>query len=300
VPHRNEMWQSIQKFKETSSMCDTTRSGRPSVLTEKKVLDISDRMLQSPKKSIRKLSQQVGVSYGMAHTALKKHLCLHPYKITAVHELKTGDSAKQVEYCKWFLDFLDREGDDILDVTFFTDEAYFHLSGYSNSQNSRVWCAHNPCAFQELPLHDEKIGMSRRHIVGPIFFSETLNFQWYCDNIVYPFIAQLKEDEIDKAYFQQDGVTAHMSKALLDDVFADRRVWPPRSPDLSPPDFLLWGAMKNLVYSNNSHTTDDLKTAITEYIRNVDRAILNTVFENIVQRVNKCLETGRGHFEHYL
>ena len=39
--------------------------------------------------------------------------------------------------------------------------------------------------------------------------------------------------------------------------------------------------------------------AITEYIRNVERAILNTVFENTVLRVNKCLETGEGHFEHY-
>jgi len=39
---------------------------------------------------------------------------------------------------------------------------------------------------------------------------------------------------------------------------------------------------------------------ITECIRDVDRAILNTVFENTVRRVNKCLETGGGHFEHYL
>jgi hypothetical protein len=43
----------------------------------------------------------------------------------------------------------------------------------------------------------------------------------------------------------------------------------------------------------------DLKMAITEYIRNVDCAILNTVFENTVRRVNKCLESGGGHFEHY-
>ena len=48
------------------------------------------------------------------------------------------------------------------------------------------------------------------------------------------------------------------------------------------------------------HTTDDFTMAVTEYIRNVDRAILNTVFENTVQRVNKCLETGGGHFEHHL
>jgi hypothetical protein len=54
--------------------------------------------------------------------------------------------------------------------------------------------------------------------------------------------------------------------------------------------------MKNSVYSNIHHTNDDLKTAITEYIQYVDRAILNTVFKNTVWRVTKCLETGRGHF----
>ena len=48
------------------------------------------------------------------------------------------------------------------------------------------------------------------------------------------------------------------------------------------------------------HIIDDLKMAITEYIRNVDCATLNTVFENIVRRGNKCLETGGVHFEHYL
>jgi len=58
--------------------------------------------------------------------------------------------------------------------------------------------------------------------------------------------------------------------------------------------------MKNLVYSNNPHTIDELKMAITKYIQNVDRVILNTVFENTVRRVNKCQETGGGNFEHYL
>jgi len=58
--------------------------------------------------------------------------------------------------------------------------------------------------------------------------------------------------------------------------------------------------MKNSVYSNNPHTTDELKMAITEYIRNVDRAIPNTVFENTVRCFKKYLETGGRHFEHYL
>jgi len=42
------------------------------------------------------------------------------------------------------------------------------------------------------------------------------------------------------------------------------------------------------------YTIDELKMSITEYILNVDRAILNTVFENTVRRVNKCLENWRG------
>jgi hypothetical protein len=48
------------------------------------------------------------------------------------------------------------------------------------------------------------------------------------------------------------------------------------------------------IYSNNPHTPDGLKMAITKYIRNVDSAILNTVFGNTVRRGNKCLQTGGG------
>ena len=60
--------------------------------------------------------------------------------------------------------------------------------------------------------------------------------------------------------------------------------------------------IKNLCAADdyNPHVTDDLKMAIPEYIRNVDCSIPNTVFENTVRRVNKCLETGEGYFEHYL
>jgi hypothetical protein len=69
---------------------------------------------------------------------------------------------------------------------------------------------------------------------------------------------------------------------------------------VSVSDFFLRGAMKNSVYLNSPHTIDDLKMTTTEHIQNVDRAILNTVFENTVRRVNKCLETGGGHFKYYL
>jgi len=40
--------------------------------------------------------------------------------------------------------------------------------------------------------------------------------------------------------------------------------WAPHSPDLNPPDFYLWGFLKDNVYQGNPQTIEELKTAITE------------------------------------
>jgi hypothetical protein len=52
---------------------------------------------------------------------------------------------------------------------------------------------------------------------------------------------------------------------------------------------LLYRVIKNLCALDdyNPHITDNFKTAITEYIRNVDGAIPNMVFENTLWSVNK-------------
>jgi len=55
--------------------------------------------------------------------------------------------------------------------------------------------------------------------------------------------------------------------ALLRDVFGDglisRGIWPPRSLDLTPPDFCLWEAMKCAIYKHNPRGHRDLKYSIT-------------------------------------
>jgi hypothetical protein len=60
---------------------------------------------------------------------------------------------------------------------------------------------------------------------------------------------------------------------LLRDVFGDKiiskDIWPPQSPDLTPPDYYLWGAMKGAVYKDTPHTSLELKEAIANFIRNI-------------------------------
>jgi hypothetical protein len=53
-----------------------------------------------------------------------------------VQELKLVDHGKRIHHCEWFTNFIQMKTVDILDVTFFTDEAWFHLFGYVNTQNT--------------------------------------------------------------------------------------------------------------------------------------------------------------------
>ena len=50
----------------------------------------------------------------------------------------------------------------------------------------------------------------------------------------------------------------------LDDRKLTEGYWPPRSPDLTPPDFFLWSTLK--VYRNKHGTLEDLKENIQREI----------------------------------
>jgi hypothetical protein len=75
--------------------------------------------------------------------------------VSVVHEIKPIDFPRRVDYCQWFLNHLNNN--DIPNKTFFSDESWFHFSGYVNSQNMRSWHAENPHEFIETSLHPQKI-----------------------------------------------------------------------------------------------------------------------------------------------
>jgi transposase len=175
VPHRNAFRRLTVQFRETGSVLDAERSGRPSKLNEKMLMDISDSMLQSPSKSLHKLAQEKDIGLATAHKAVREKLNLFQYKVTAVQELKQAFHEKLIRYCECFTNFIQTKTAEILDVTFFRNEAWFHLSGYVNTQNTRLLSSEIPYAVHEKPLHDQKLGVwvaiSRRRIVGPLFLT---------------------------------------------------------------------------------------------------------------------------------
>ncbi|GFS88425.1 uncharacterized protein TNCV_1751471 [Trichonephila clavipes] len=69
------------------------------------------------------------------------------------------------------------------------------------------------------------------------------------------FIPEFNNHNVQELWFQQDGATFHTARATIDllkDTFGDRLIsrfapvnWPPRSCDLKPLDYFLWGFVKS-------------------------------------------------------
>lgn len=78
--------------------------------------------------------------------------------------------------------------------------------------------------------------------------------------------------------------------------FADFN-WPSRSPDLTVPDFFLWGYLKERVYVNKPATIEQLKDNIRAEIRELQPAILRKVMDNALKRATLCETANGGHLK---
>ena len=75
--------------------------------------------------------------------------------------------------------------------------------------------------------------------------------------------------------------------------------WPPRSPDLTPCDFFLWGFVKGTVFVPSLPANlQDLRNRITADVVLVDRDMLTRVWNEMDYRIDVCRVTKGGHIEH--
>ncbi|GFV71358.1 uncharacterized protein TNCV_3133491 [Trichonephila clavipes] len=135
----------------------------------------------------------------------------------------------------------------------FSDEAHFWLNGYVNKQNCRIWSEANPQVYVETPLHPEKLTVWCTLWAGEL-------------------------------WLQQDGATCHTARAIIDllkDTLGDHLIshfgpvnWPPRSCDLTPLDYFLWGYVKSLVYADKPQMLDYLEDNIRLVIADIRPRIL--------------------------
>ncbi|GFU99584.1 uncharacterized protein TNCV_4083051 [Trichonephila clavipes] len=146
-------------------------------------------------------------------------------------------------------------------------------------------------------------------IIGPYFFKNdeghnvTVNGDRYRAIITNFFIPELNNHYVQELWFQQDGATCHTARAtiyLLKDTFSDRLIsrfgpvnWPPRSCDLTPLDYFLWGYVKSLVYADKPQTLDHLEDNIRRVVADIRPQMLEKVIENWTSRLD-YIRASRG------
>ncbi|KAJ4438562.1 hypothetical protein ANN_14509 [Periplaneta americana] len=114
--------------------------------------------------------------------------------------------------------------------------------------------------------------------------------------------------EVHFMYGKTNGKPA-LGRRLYQERYPDRWigrggpiVWPPRSPDLNPIDFYLWGHLKSLMYSSPVPDMESLRNRIVagcEEICNTP-GIWDLVYRVMRHRCEVCIQAGGGHFEHLL
>jgi hypothetical protein len=319
VPSRNTILHYVQAFREQGSVGDKPRLGPClKVRTDEKILIVRDALNKSPNKSLRRLSQQVEISISSVYRIVKRDLRLYPYKIQLVQTLMPNDYSERIQFSQWLLQSVS-ENSSFIENLFMSDEAHFTLSGCVNKQNCRFWASTNPHLLHESPLHSEKVtvwcAISAQHIIGPYFFENesgnavTVNGDRYRTMLQSFFLPglHLRNVRMRRTWFQQDGATCHTANetlALLQQHFPGRLIskrahvnWPPRSPDLTPPDFFLWGFLKSRVYANNPQTLHDLRNNIREAVASIDSSKLKRVMQNVVIRAQECVARQGHHLE---
>ncbi len=69
--------------------------------------------------------------------------------------------------------------------------------------------------------------------------------------------------------------------------------WPPRSPDLTPCDFSLWGIIKDRVYAQNLRDINHLKSLIEEEFTSLNNNIesCQAIRRSVANRCQMCINT---------
>ena len=155
-------------------------------------------------------------------------------------------------------------------------------------------------------------------ILGPYFFEGNVDGVAYLQ-MLHEYVLQLLavhfRDHFENGLFRdlwwaQDGAPAHRLLEVrdrLNGVFGNERViglghnveWPPRSPDLTPCDFFLWGYLKGKVFSSPPHDVNILRQRIiAEFnaLRNNPNFITNAV-RHIQKRTTLCVQRNGGHVQ---
>ncbi|GFX63325.1 transposase domain containing protein [Trichonephila clavipes] len=132
-----------------------------------------------------------------------------------------------------------------------------------------------------------------------------LNIWYNLSPAIYHGLVASMPRWVEAVLYAKDGATCHTARATIDllkDTFDDRLIsrfgpvnWPPRSCDLTPLDYFLWGYVRSLVYADKPQMLDHLEDNIRRVIADIRPQMLEKVIENWTSRLDYIRASRRSH-----
>ncbi|GFX41555.1 transposable element tc3 transposase [Trichonephila clavipes] len=319
----------VTKFEETGSL--NVRSGRGKKPVSADAIEKVELQVEEDKSSnvldstsVRRVAEALDLPRSTVQKIMRNILSYYPYKLQFVQELLPYDFETRHLFSLKFLARLKVDPEWSWNILW-TDEAQFHLDGLVNTHNCRIWETDNPHSTLRVPLHSPKVKVlckfSAYFILGPYFFEELgaegpvtcfITGQRYASLLRNKIIPDLQARQcLSRIIFMQDGAPPHITRCVTEVLkhhFTEERVisrqfrhlWPPRSPDLSPCDFWLWGHLKQLVSCDQPKTLPYLKDSISRHVLNISQNTLRSTVEHAILRFQIVAENDGHHVEHLL
>lgn len=311
---RCKVYRTVKRLRETGSIADRPRSGRPrSSRTPELVNKVKCRLWRNRQQSIRMMAKKLNTSRTTLQRVVKKDLGLKPYKKRKVQGLTQQQLVKRMKRSQMLLKrFANQEIDHIV----FSDEKLFGVEERVNSQNVRIYSA----SFEDIPEHMRTVqrfqyedktmvwaGCSKNGKFPLVFVDPgtKINAAYYKShilvNVVKPQGQQMYNE--DNWCFQQDSAPAHKAKICqkwceknLPD-FISTEDWPPSSPDLNPLDYSIWGILETRVNSTRHTSLESLKAKIEKEWNDLSMDTLRTAIDSWPKRLKAVRRARGGRFE---
>jgi hypothetical protein len=130
-------------------------------------------------------------------------------------------------------------------ATIFSDTAWFHLTGYVNCHNTRIWSTENPRAAHEFPPTPSKLEYGVKRLALGLLRSFSLRMSlphsatltWYISSSDTLLKSLLLKSLLLKTGSKQRNTSQHgqqwASCPLVGRWNYSKGLWPPRSPDFT-------------------------------------------------------------------
>ncbi|GFV12721.1 uncharacterized protein TNCV_1366911 [Trichonephila clavipes] len=289
----------VKRFEETRKLEDRARAGRPCLKEARgPCIAVEMEAIASEAASETSSAREAARRLAPVRNILRRLLQLYPYKLQSCHE--PADTAQRKHL---------RNGPSLkwnkIPPGFLTSCGEMKLIS-----RFMVTLTTITVAFERLLIN-----------VRPFFETQCPVNGWITETVIaHRYLTLLRETvvpcliqrgQISNVTFMQDAVTSHTAnpvKTFLIQTFGEDRIvsrhcrypWPPRSPDLTPADFWLWGYLKSRVYLSGPSSLPELKDAIHREVSSIHPDMLHSAVAGFVTRLECLLPCGGGHVEHIL